>query len=560
MNKIIILLFFTGLSIRGLTAQDKLASVFNADSVADEDHVFRKRPSIAVLPFYDANAQAKEVEFGRTVSSMLSTAFRSNTNFDVLERNELSQVVTAQASGISGLSSDEIRSFSTVYDVDLILNGDVSLINETLHIDARLIETSSSKIVVALYSTCQNLKNIREVVDNLAEQLEQSYLRQWMGSISINSSPSGAEVYLDGKYIGNTVEDTPLQIGNMLEGRYQLKFIRGGYYDWEGEIAVLAKMDRSVNVSLTAKPGSMNIYSDPDGAEIYVDNNFMGVTPLSFKKVAEGEHEIRLYKKNFREWTQRVLVRSFQPTDVKATLEVSPGILTVNSFPAGASILFKGKLIARTPHTMSNIPPGEIVLQIEKPGFESWTTSVQIAPNSQETLDVTLAEKKGTFTVSSKPDSALVYLFKPGDSQKRFIGFAPVTNFPLSIGNYIIEVEKDNYFSNQQEISIEYNQLSNVDLELQEKPGSVMISTYPQNVRIYLDGQFKGRSPLRLSAIQKGEYNVRMILPFGESEKTISVRSNQETKIDQRFRKSKDYIIPLTAIGAIMLTLQLLTN
>jgi len=560
MFKIIILLFFTGLSIRSLTAQEKIRSVINSDSVTDEGHVFRKRPNIAVLPFYDANAQAKEVEFGRTVSSMLSTALRSNTNFDVLERSELGQLVTGGSPGISGLPSDMIRSFSTVYDVDVILNGDVSLINETLHIDARLIETTSSKIVVALYSTCQNLKNIREVVDDLAMQLEQSYLRQWMGSISINSSPTGAEVYLDGKFIGITSEDTPLQIGNMLEGRYQLKFIRGGYFDWEGEISVLAKMDRSVNVSLTAKPGSMNIYSDPDSAEIYVDNNFMGVTPMSFKKVAEGEHEIRLYKKNFREWTQRVLVRSFQPTDVKATLEVSPGILTVNSFPSGASIFFKGKLIARTPHTMSNIPPGEIVLQVEKPGYESWTTSVQIAPNSQETLDVTLAEMKGNFTVSSKPDSALVFLIRPEDTQKRFVGYAPVTNYPVSIGNYTIEVEKENYFSNQKEISIEHNQLSDVDLELQEKPGSVMLSTHPQNVRIYLDGDFKGRSPLRLSAIQKGEYDVRMVLPFGEAEKTISVKPNQETKIDQSFRKSKDYIIPLVAIGTIMMVLQLVIN
>ena len=344
----------------------QMVSLSEADSLLEEDYIFRGKPNIAVLPFYDANAQAKEVEFGRTVSAMLATALRSNTNFIVLERGELNQILTEQAIGISGITNEMSRSLKELYNVEVLLSGDVSLINSTLHIDARLIETGSSKIVVALYSTCQNLANIREVVVSLAKQLEQTYLRQWMGSISINSEPAGAEVYLDGTYVGMTKENAPHAINDLLEGTYSLKFIRGGYYDWEGDISVLAKMERSVKVSLIAKPGAMNIYSEPDGAEIFVDNNYMGVTPLSLKKVAEGEHEIRLVKEKYKEWTQRVFVRSFQPTDVKATLEVSPGILTINSVPSGASINFRGKFIAKTPHTLSNITPGEVVVTVEK--------------------------------------------------------------------------------------------------------------------------------------------------------------------------------------------------
>ena len=281
----------------------QLVSITNTDSLLAEDYVFRNKPNIAVLPFNDANAQAKEVEFGRTVTAMLATALRSNTNFIVLERGELNQILTEQAVATSGITREISRSFSDLFNVEVLLSGDVSLINSTLHIDARLIETGSSKIVVALYSTCQDLRNIREVVVNLAQELEQTYLRQWMGSVSIISDPVGAEVYLNENYFGMTTQESALRINNLLEGTYALKFIRGGYYDWEGEISVLAKMERFVEVSLIAKPGAMNFYSEPAGAGIYVDNNFMGVTPLSLKKVAEGEHEIRLVKENYKEWT-----------------------------------------------------------------------------------------------------------------------------------------------------------------------------------------------------------------------------------------------------------------
>jgi TolB-like protein len=538
----------------------QMVSISESDSLLEADYIFRKKPNIAILPFYDANAQAKEVEFGRTVSAMLATALRSNTNFTVLERGELNQILTEKAVGISGITQEISRSLNELYNVEVLLSGDVSLINSTLHIDARLIETGSSKIVVALYSTCQNLANMREVVVSLAKELEQTYLRQWMGSISINSEPAGAEVYLDGNYIGMTTAESPHKINDLLEGTYALKFIRGGYYDWEGEISVLAKMERSVKVSLIAKPGAMNIYSEPDGAEIYVDNNYMGVTPLSLKKVAEGEHEIRLVKEKFKEWTQRVIVRSFQPTDVKATLEVSPGILTINSLPSGAAINFKGKFIARTPHTLSNITPGEIVVNVEKEFYEPWTTSVYISPNSHETLDITLKEKKGKFTVSSKPELASVYLIHPDETGKQYIGTTPLLNYEATIGVYTIEVEKEDYFSNRAEVSVQHNQLTDIGIELEEKPGTILVSTTPENARVYLDGTFKGRSPIELDKIPRGTYQFSMGMPYAELAQTITVKPNQQTKINNTFKKSKNYLIPATAMGVLIIALSLVAQ
>jgi curli biogenesis system outer membrane secretion channel CsgG len=87
----------------------------------EDNYVFRGKPNIAVLPFYDANAQAKEVEFGRTVSAMLATTLRSNTNFIVLEPGELSQILTEQAVGISGITREMSKSFSDLYNVEVLL-------------------------------------------------------------------------------------------------------------------------------------------------------------------------------------------------------------------------------------------------------------------------------------------------------------------------------------------------------------------------------------------------------------------------------------------------------
>jgi len=549
-------IYFILLFVLAIPGMSQVISISETDSLLEEDYIFRSKPNIAVLPFYDANAQAKEVEFGRTVSAMIATALRSNTNFVVLERGEINQILTEQAVGISGITREMSQSFSDLYNVEVLLSGDVSLINSTLHIDARLIETSTAKIVVALYSTCQDLKNIREVVVRLAKEIEQTYLRQWIGSVSIISEPAGAEVYLNDNYIGLTT-DEPLAISDLLEGNYALKFIRGGYYDWEGTISVLSKMERFVKVSLIAKPGAMNIYSEPAGAEIYVDNNMIGITPLSLKKVAEGEHEIRLVKEKYKEWTQRVIVRSFQPTDVKATLEVSPGMLTINSIPSGAEINFKGNFVAQTPHTLSNLKPGEVVVQVEKENFESWTTSVYISPNSHETLDIVLKEKRGKFTVTSLPALAAVYMIQPGEMGTDFIGTTPILNFESTIGEYVIEVEKEDFFSKRKSIWVHHNELTNVAIELEEKPGTILVSTSPVNARIYLNDSFMGRTPLHLEKIPKGTYNFKMGMPFARDEQIITVQPNQQTTINNSFKKSNDYLIPATAIGVLILALSL---
>jgi len=559
---ILSVIIFSAPLIAQKTAMLKSPSLRGAagvDTLAEIKETYRKKPHIAILPFTNANAQAKEAEFGRTVSAMLATALRNQTNFIVLERNELRQVLTEQVLQESGLTKEQTQELAKIYNVEVILTGDISLINNTLHIDARLVEIKSSEIVVALYGTCHDLNQIRTVVEDLANQLEGTYLRQWMGNLSITSEPAGAEIYLENKFIGFTEGKKPLLVNNLLEGAYHLKLIRGGYEDWEGDIAVQSKMERTVKVSLIAKPGSMNIYSEPAGARVFLDNNPVGETPISLKTVAEGEHEIRLVKEDYEAWTEKVVVRSFRPTDVKAILEVSPGMLTIHSTPGNADIFFKGKFVAKTPHTLSNIQPGEIVVRVEKERYEAWTTSVFIQPNHHQVLDVSLEEKVGTLSITSEPEGATVYLIKE-EQVLQEIGETPILNFSTPIGEYTLEVEKKDYFNAQKEVVVSHKQLSETKFELEEKPGSILVMTTPANARVSLDGSFLGRTPFRIDDLVKGEYKLTATLPYAKKTETIKVETNRQSVMKTSFKKSKRYILGVTSIGVVGLLFHLLAK
>ena len=281
---------------------------------------------------------------------------------------------------------------------------------------------------------------------------------------------------------------------------------------------------------------------------------------MSLKKVAEGEHEIRLVKKNYREWNQKVVVRSFQPTDVKATLEVSPGMLSVNSIPSDAKIYFKGKLVANTPHTLSNIPPGEVVVRVEKDGYEEWTTSVIIQPNQHEILDVVLKEKIGAITITSQPEDATVYLEKQGMDNGIKIGNTPILNYSTTIGNYSVRVEKEDYYSDWKDVVVLHEQLTDVNFSLDEKPGSIFVETMPTNVRIFLNGSYKGRSPFNIRDVSKGDYQITMSLPYAKKTEQVSVTANRQSSVKSNFKKSKRYLSSMTSIGVVAILFHLLAQ
>ena len=66
---------------------------------------------------------------------------------------------------------------------------------------------------------------------------------------------------MEDNFVGMTVPDQPLKIDNMLEGKYQVKFIKGGYYNWQGDISVLAKIANSRKIAEIYSSGEL-IYQE----------------------------------------------------------------------------------------------------------------------------------------------------------------------------------------------------------------------------------------------------------------------------------------------------------
>jgi diacylglycerol kinase family enzyme len=136
------------------------------------------------------------------------------------------------------------------------------------------------------------------------------------GSIYVQSTPSGAEISIDGTYKGIT----PLTISDVSIGYHTIKLTKSGYEDYyTGKIYISTGETTPISASLarvvpTARPtptvpktGYASIDSDPRNAIIEVDGDYRGTTPRTIP-VSVGYHTIKLTKSGYEDYIKEIYV------------------------------------------------------------------------------------------------------------------------------------------------------------------------------------------------------------------------------------------------------------
>lgn len=135
------------------------------------------------------------------------------------------------------------------------------------------------------------------------------------GRIAVSSTPTDAKVYIDGRYQG----ETQLSV-NVLPGEHSVKVVKEGYRGFVKDINVSPMTKEDINAVLEPLKGSLEITSEPTGAEVYIDGKDYGKTPLSVE-LPPSEHNVTLKMKGYREHTIKVEVKAGETTSINVKLE-----------------------------------------------------------------------------------------------------------------------------------------------------------------------------------------------------------------------------------------------
>lgn len=144
------------------------------------------------------------------------------------------------------------------------------------------------------------------------------------GSMEVASVPYGAALFLDGNYMGQTPSGDYFDITSLVPGTHTVTLRMTDYQDYTQTVYVPGGSVQTINAQLvpvTPGPtpdttGQVTVVSTPPGAELYLDNVFKGITPLTLSDIPEGQHTVTAKLGGYADTTQTVSVTGGQTTPV----------------------------------------------------------------------------------------------------------------------------------------------------------------------------------------------------------------------------------------------------
>lgn len=229
------------------------------------------------------------------------------------------------------------------------------------------------------------------------------------GTLSVTSTPSGAEVLSHGRVLGTT----PMNYPGVEPGSGTLQIRLAGYQEQEVPFTITPDNTTLITVTLLEVPatsagvlittGTLSVTSSPSGAGVYENGVLIGATPLTVTGVDTGPRTIVVALDGYQDATETVTVppggtgrlavllvpeTAGTPVATQASVHdgggssVSTGSLSVTSEPTAAGVYENGVLLGATPFSKSGMSPGLHTITIAADGYGDYVTIVTITPGS----------------------------------------------------------------------------------------------------------------------------------------------------------------------------------
>jgi archaellum component FlaG (FlaF/FlaG flagellin family) len=239
-------------------------------------------------------------------------------------------------------------------------------------------------------------------------------LEKLPGRVDITSTPDDAEVFLDGKSLGNA----PLAELSVSGGKHELRCVLDRYQQWQQEIDIQGQgTHQSVHCELQPAWGRVFVVTNPAGVTVLENGREIGITPLTVE-LDQGEHALLLQEDGYAPFTLNVDVepgKTLIPPVV--TLEQKPVQLALRSTPVGAKVSLDGSSQGNTPLKISLDRGRSHTIRFSMAGYEPIEKTVTINDGNDQELAVTLKPEFGKVNITVSPVEA--QLFIDGKKQKK---------------------------------------------------------------------------------------------------------------------------------------------
>ncbi|MGV8073059.1 MAG: PEGA domain-containing protein [Syntrophobacteraceae bacterium] len=358
-------------------------------------------------------------------------------------------------------------------------------------------------------------------------------------TLQVQSTPSGAEVFVDGASQGKTPAGVELPLG-----WHMVRVVLTDHEDWTEEIQLVEAKEYTVSADLKplVRRAFLQADSEPPGAQLFVDGALKGNTPMTLE-LPLGKYSVRISISGYEEWEETIPLEQAKEYPIIAKLRqvVKESFLVVESMPSGAGVYVDGRTKGKTPLRLK-ISPGKHKIRLTLSDYEDWESAVQVEDGKENPLNIEMQQltKQGLLSINSKPAGAAVFV--DGVSK----GKTPL-QLKINPGRHRVKLTLANYQVWEGAAQVEEGRdTPPLSIEMQQitKQGLLSATSEPSGATVYVDGVSKGKTPLRLK-LDLGKHRVKMSVPnYNDWEETIELDEVAEYDINvkmSRTQKSDDW-------------------
>lgn len=275
----------------------------------------------------------------------------------------------------------------------------------------------------------------------------------------------------------------------------------------DGDTASQPPSQPPIDMAAAAASGLLRAKATVEGAQVYVDNEILGATPI-VSYLPPGKHTVRIVADNYDPFVRQVTIIAGRTVDVSADLIAGDGTVEFVADPSGATLTLNKQDDYPTPVRLRGLDPGDYQWTLVAPGHEAAAGSFSFAKGENLLILQTLESSAGRFTVRSRPDGADVYL----DGQH--LGVTPLDLRDVEPGLHQVLLDMKGHASVIRTVDTSDGSKGEVSARVPKKGASLAVKTPSSDAVVRLNGLKIGTGrKVKLPELERGRYTLQVSAP-----------------------------------------------
>lgn len=218
-------------------------------------------------------------------------------------------------------------------------------------------------------------------------------------NITINSQPPGADILLTEEPLGTTPA-----VVQILQGEAEISLHKEGFASWKSSVSVTAGTPQDLGtIVLQAAAGVVQLNSIPSGANVTVDGEFRGQTPLSLEVTPGRTHRLAVFKAGYKRHSTSIEMEAGETASRTIKLSAQLGEVRFNIAPANAQLKINGKTQGKGSTTL-NLPAVAQSIEVSLAGYATVKARVTPRQGLQQVVNITLQTAREAQLSRIKPE------------------------------------------------------------------------------------------------------------------------------------------------------------